>query len=73
MQKDFKSLWKLMIHNIDVTSPDLTNVESMMITAMLEKREEYIRQGRKKEAHGAGTIIWMYWKYIHAFPDTYFK
>lgn len=58
------------IQDIDLDSPNITYLESMMIQAMLEKREKYIAEGRKKEAHGAGTIIWLYWRWLHGFPHT---
>lgn len=55
---------------IDLESPNISYTESLMLQAMLEKREQYIAKNRHKEAQGAGTIIWMYWKWIHAFPET---
>ena len=39
----------------------ITELEAVAMAKILAKREQYVRQGRHEEAHGAGTAVWMLW------------
>ena len=47
--------------DIDLKDKRLTELEAIAIAKMLEKREQYIMQGRAREAHGLGTGILLFW------------
>jgi hypothetical protein len=49
------------LEDIDVYDQELLPVEAQALVRMLEKREQYVNQGRAREAHGAGTMIWIMW------------
>jgi len=46
---------------IDVQDKRLNELEAVALTKILRKREQYVRQGRTGEAHGAGTAAWILW------------
>lgn len=46
---------------IDLQDPCITELEAVAMAKILAKREQYIRQGRFEEAHGAGTAVWLLW------------
>jgi len=46
---------------IDLQDKRLSELEAIAIAKILAKREQYVRQGRFEEAHGAGTAVWMFW------------
>ena len=50
------------LDSVNPLSPELTEPESFALTRMLEKREQYVEQGRFDCAHGAGTMIWILWQ-----------
>ncbi len=55
---------------IDLHAPHITNQEAVALTLMLDKREQYVEQGRFREAHGAGSMINILWKALSGFSDT---
>jgi hypothetical protein len=60
-----------MLRKIDLDDPILLPVERRALIAMMEKRERYVDQLRHREAHGAGTMIWLLWTTLKDdFPDT---
>jgi hypothetical protein len=50
-----------MLRQIDLKDSRLTEVESIALSKMIDKREQYVEQGRSREAHGAGMAIWIFW------------
>jgi len=57
---------------IEVVNPDaihLSKLESLMLRRLLEKRGQYLSQGRQREAHGLGQGIHIVWHTIHEFPE----
>jgi hypothetical protein len=50
-----------MLHMINLQDKRLTELEAIALSKMLAKREQYVAQGRGREAHGAGTAIWILW------------
>ena len=50
-----------MLKQINLQDPRLTTLEAVTLAKMLEKREQYVSQGRASTAHGAGTMIWIMW------------
>jgi len=46
---------------IDLQDPRITELEAVGLAKILAKREQYVRQGRNEEAHGAGTAAWIMW------------
>ena len=50
-----------MLRQINLQDERLTTLEAVALTKMLQKREQYVEQGRAAEAHGLGTGIWMLW------------
>lgn len=50
-----------MLSQINLQDKRLTELEAIALAKMLEKREDYVHQGRGREAHGAGTAIWILW------------
>ena len=46
---------------IDLQDPRITELEAVGMAKILAKREQYVRQGRFEEAHGAGTAVWLLW------------
>ena len=52
----------IMLSAVDVHDKRLTDLESLALRLMLEKRQEYVRAGRARDAHGLGTGIWILWK-----------
>ena len=46
---------------INLRDHRLSELESIAMAKILTKREQYIRQGRAGEAHGAGTAVWILW------------
>lgn len=47
---------------VDTSDPDLTPAEVKALTRMLAKREQYVHDGRVRDAHGAGTMIMILWQ-----------
>lgn len=58
-----------MLREVNPLFPGLTEQESFALSKMLEKREQYANQGRAKEAHGAGTMIWILWRALTDSPQ----
>ena len=58
---------------IDPTDSDLTPREAIALQQMVANREQYVYQGRTREAHGMGTAILIFWRVIHRFPDDGFS
>jgi hypothetical protein len=58
------------LRRIDIYAPHITDQEATAFTLMFEKREQYVDQGRNREAHGAGTMINILWKTLSGFSDT---
>ena len=52
--------------DINPYDPRLTEAQSRATILMMKKYEQYAYQGRKDDAHGAGTIIRIYWNSITA-------
>lgn len=50
-----------MLSQINILDKRLTELEAIALSKMLQKREQYIREGRGREAHGAGSAIWILW------------
>jgi hypothetical protein len=50
-----------MLREINLQDKRLTELEAVALAKMLSKREQYVQQGRAREAHGAGTAIWILW------------
>ena len=50
-----------MLSQINLLDKRLTELEAISLAKMLEKREQYVSQGRGREAHGAGSAIWIFW------------
>ena len=60
-----------MLKRIDVFDPELIPCEARALMEMMHKREQYVMQGRAREAHGAGTMILILWDCLKgSFPDT---
>lgn len=59
-----------MLKDVDPLDPEISNVEAIALFKMLEKREQYVTQGRAREAHGAGTMIYMLWKILKDQPPA---
>ena len=57
-----------MLQQVDPLDPEVSNVEAIALMKMLEKREQYVTQGRAREAHGAGTMIWILWRTLKEKP-----
>jgi hypothetical protein len=51
-----------MLAEIDLLDPRISVPEARALQLMLEKREKYVDQGRKREAHGLGTGTWILWR-----------
>jgi hypothetical protein len=51
-----------MLSEVNPNDERLTELESVALTKMLEKRKQYVREGRARDAHGLGTGIWILWK-----------
>ena len=51
-----------MLNEIDLQDERLTPELRLALYRMLEKREQYVEQGRAREAHGLGTGIYLLWK-----------
>jgi len=49
------------LSQIDLQDPRITELEAVAMAKILAKREQYVRQGRTEEAHGAGTAVWIFW------------
>jgi hypothetical protein len=58
-----------MLREVDIQDKRLTESESAALAKMLVKREQYVRQGRAKEAHGLGTGIWILWRTLIDEPE----
>jgi hypothetical protein len=58
-----------MLREVNPLHPCLNEKESFALTRMLEKREQYVDQGRAFEAHGAGTMIWILWRALTDSPQ----
>lgn len=52
------------LEKIDLQDPRITELEAVAIAKMLAKREQYVREGRGREAHGIGTAIMITWTTI---------
>ena len=50
-----------MLSKINLQDKRLSELEAASLSKMLQKREDYVRQGRGREAHGAGTMCWIMW------------
>ena len=50
-----------MLHKINLQDKRLSELEAVALSKMLQKREDYVRQGRGREAHGLGTGAWILW------------
>ena len=50
-----------MLSQINLQDKRLTELEAVALAKMMAKREQYVHQGRGREAHGAGTAIWILW------------
>ena len=50
-----------MLSQINLQDKRLTELEAIALSKILAKREQYIHQGRGREAHGAGTAAWIVW------------
>lgn len=50
-----------MLRQIDLKDERLSTLEAEALSKMLDKREQYVEQGRAAEAHGLGTGIWILW------------
>ncbi|OXE34917.1 MAG: hypothetical protein CGW95_17060 [Phenylobacterium zucineum] len=46
---------------INLQDERITELEAVAMAKILAKREQYVRQGRFEEAHGAGTAVWIMW------------
>ena len=57
-----------MLSEVNPLDPDISNVEAIALMKMLQKREQYVEQGRAREAHGAGTMIWILWRTLKEQP-----
>jgi hypothetical protein len=49
------------LSQINLQDERITELEAVAMAKILAKREQYVRQGRFEEAHGAGTAVWMLW------------
>ena len=49
------------LSQINLQDPRITELEAVAMAKILAKREQYVRQGRTEEAHGAGTAVWILW------------
>jgi hypothetical protein len=59
------------LRRVDVHDPELIPVEAIALQRMLDKREQYVSQGRTREAHGAGSMISILWDTLKGeFQDT---
>ena len=58
-----------MLREVDIRDPRLSEKDSLALVKMLQKREQYVRQGRAKEAHGLGTGIWILWRTLIDEPE----
>jgi len=65
-----------MLSHINLQDKRLTELEAVALSKMLQKREQYVHQGRGREAHGSGSAIWILWetltdgrKYLTGFGD----
>ena len=60
-----------MLGRVDPLDPELIPCEARALMEMLHKREQYVMQGRAREAHGAGTMIMIMWDCLKGeFSDT---
>ena len=50
-----------MLKQINLQDERLTELEAVALSKMITKREQYVDQGRAREAHGAGMAIWILW------------
>jgi hypothetical protein len=58
-----------MLSQIDPYDEELLpNVRNALIE-MLRKQEDYVWQGRARDAHGAGTMIWILWTHLNDTPN----
>jgi hypothetical protein len=51
-----------MLSEVDPLDPRISEPDARALQLMLEKRENYVAQGRSREAHGLGTGIWILWR-----------
>ena len=51
-----------MLNEVDLQDERLTPELRLALYRMLQKREQYVDQGRAREAHGLGTGIYILWK-----------
>jgi len=54
----------VVLSHINLQDRRLTELEAVALAKMLAKREQYVNQGRGREAHGAGTAIWIMWEIL---------
>lgn len=55
---------------IDLNNPCITAKEATIICDMIAKKDQYVSQGRMKEAHGARQVIQIFWNSVIGFEDT---
>lgn len=58
------------LHVVDIHDPELIPLEAQALGLMLAKREQYVMQGRSREAHGAGTMILILWNTLKGGPHN---
>ena len=49
------------LSQINLQDERITELEAVAMAKILAKREQYVKQGRFEEAHGAGTAVWILW------------
>jgi hypothetical protein len=49
------------LNDVDWNDPRLSETEKAALQKMITKREYYVSKGRAKEAHGAGSMILIFW------------
>ena len=52
------------LDEVNLQDKRLTELEAIALSKMLQKREQYVHQGRGREAHGIGTGIVIFWRTI---------
>ena len=52
------------LEEVNLQDKRLTELEAIALSKMFAKREQYVYQGRGREAHGIGTGIVIFWRTI---------
>lgn len=52
------------LDEVNLQDTRITELEAVALAKMLSKREQYVREGRGREAHGLGTGIVIMWRTI---------